>query len=261
LIELLVVIAIIAILASLLLPALKKAKDAARRAVCIGNMKQIGTLTALYQSDNGGYFPPATVNYGAAAGDWQRAGYHFISYLAPTSNIANNPNPPSFFVQGRYNRKLDIFQCPADTLYRYTEEAVIFKTGSYAFNPLLNNMNIMGPRVRRDLDMLKPAKVLWGFDYWASANPDDSYHWNLVCPADRKRYGRHEDNRWASILYSDMHVEGTPAFRRGEDKYCWPRFSSTTGNPYYGPGYVWVGGGAPGQESGGGVITDFPWIR
>jgi prepilin-type N-terminal cleavage/methylation domain-containing protein/prepilin-type processing-associated H-X9-DG protein len=65
LIELLVVISIIAILASMLLPALAKAKGAAQRIACTNNEKQLSLACKMYADDANGVFPPRTT-----AGRW-----------------------------------------------------------------------------------------------------------------------------------------------------------------------------------------------
>jgi prepilin-type N-terminal cleavage/methylation domain-containing protein/prepilin-type processing-associated H-X9-DG protein len=80
LIELLVVIAIIAVLIALLLPAVQSAREAARRAQCVNNLKQIGLAAMNYESSNG-VLPGGSYSIGGANWAGQLAnGYYCWSY-------------------------------------------------------------------------------------------------------------------------------------------------------------------------------------
>src|ERR1017187_2680998 len=70
LIELLVVIAIIGILAAMLLPALNKAREKGRCAVCVSNLHQITVAIRLYTDDHNAQLPPAS--YGSGAQNWPK---------------------------------------------------------------------------------------------------------------------------------------------------------------------------------------------
>src|ERR1700723_1699752 len=89
LIELLVVIAIIAILISLLLPAVQQAREAARRTQCKNNLKQIGVALHNY-SERFGVFPPAYLSrIDPVAGTDTGPGWGWGSFLLPDIDQAN----------------------------------------------------------------------------------------------------------------------------------------------------------------------------
>ncbi len=78
LIELLVVIAIISILASLLLPALKQARESARATVCANKLKQLGLASANYMSDYDGYIAASYTNTNIALNDRRMRAWFYL---------------------------------------------------------------------------------------------------------------------------------------------------------------------------------------
>lgn len=124
LIELLVVISIIAVLISLLLPAVQSAREAARRVNCVNNLKQIGLGFHNYEAAHG-VFPPGRINtYVAGNGNCWNAYSQLLpfveqSMLYASMNFSMNPDPDYSTASSVVNSTASIIQpsmllCPSD---------------------------------------------------------------------------------------------------------------------------------------------------
>ncbi|MFA6293422.1 MAG: type II secretion system protein [Victivallales bacterium] len=195
LIELLVVIAIIAILASMLLPALTSAKLAAKKSACVGNLKQFGMSLNLYADDYNDYFP---VDLGGNPPISNESGYWYNEL--DVSGILTRKT------QGGMN-------CPANEYQPYSSSGVKYIYGRLA-GTHRNAANTAYERHKR-MQLKKPDEFLHLADVRANIGSGATWRCNYYIfqsgvPVDVDiDYWSHKG---ANVLFTDGHVTGITRF-------------------------------------------------
>ncbi|MEI6421316.1 MAG: prepilin-type N-terminal cleavage/methylation domain-containing protein [Lentisphaerota bacterium] len=210
LIELLIVIAIIAILAAMLLPALKNAKDYAKRILCVNNLKSNGTAISFYTDDFNGFYP-LSYNYLDGNERWYRTVYllgyverkDYVNLGDGSTKAVNN----SVFVcstdydlidnkildyggyLGSYGPNKCLFLSPATSTSPKNFSTAKVKDVSDTVvlgESAVNQQSFVAPRTQDRLN------ITWS----SSSNQSFSY---------RQRW---KHNKIQNLLFADYHVEG-----------------------------------------------------
>lgn len=186
----------------MLLPALGKAREASRAAVCMSNLKQVGIAIVLYSSDNVDFFPPGSNNY--PGGDRQI--WYTKQNSIPTLLGYEDMADEDYY---RWDANT-VLNCPSST---YSDEVDMPIYGNY--NDYIANKGIFrnggsGIYFRRLDEVDPPEEKVLLFDNHRSTRPPDGY-WGL---ATGHEYGSHSDKIWTgrhsgkfNVLWADSHVE------------------------------------------------------
>lgn len=220
LVELLVVIAIIAILASLLLPALKNAKEAAKSRLCQSNQRQLGVALLSYADDHADRLPKA---------DYGSFGYYdtWLNALCDgyIMNVTFNTT------DGLPAGKMQVYHCPSRTASLNNVFDSRVRYGDYAMNALnafgdhanlygvkidtgyyrwLNVTGVSGIRIG---SMRHPSKVFMLLDY--NNVQVGAWAWQY---SDGNHYGALTHSGRFNTVFGDGHVEDVmPKDVKGEN--------------------------------------------
>jgi len=136
LIELLIVIAIVATLMGILLPALGRARELGRRAVCLANVRRLAVSLKLYLDNNDGKFPPDRLRKPTdyiTVGPYKRYRPRWIWFLNEGMGFVINPY--KYDDEASFNKALemdnDYYVCPSLKHYKYVRN---IRNGAYGYN-------------------------------------------------------------------------------------------------------------------------------
>ncbi len=150
LIELLVVIAIIAILASLLLPSLAKAKGKAQQIKCSGNQKQLMLATALYINDSNEQVPHPNWDFDPKVPGW---------LCTPPYN--NNPTNLATGVLWKYLTEKQVFRCPLEKTNSASFKARAQQLTSFIMNGALCAYDLNRKKTFAQSSFSPDAIIMW----------------------------------------------------------------------------------------------------